>query len=84
MGKTQLNQVKTELKKQLKLKDTDKGFGNLPEPSTHYLMKERSESERKQLLAQMQEMMNHRTVEGFRRGNSAQESFAPDSVARQS
>ena len=51
MGKTQLDLVKTELKKQLKLKDTDKGFGNLPEPSTHYLMKERSETERKQLLA---------------------------------
>ena len=71
MGKTEQEFVQTELKRQLKLQDAGKGFGNLPEPSTHYLMKERTEHERKQLLTYMQEMMSHRTVEGFTRVSSA-------------
>ena len=74
----------------MKLQDTGKSFSNLPEPSKHYLMKERSESERRQLLEHMQEMMSHRTVHGplagagagLSRENSARGSFAPESMAR--
>ena len=54
------------------------------------MMKERSESERKQLLEHMQEMMSHRAVRGplveasarLSRKNSDRGSFDPDSMAR--
>ena len=36
----------------------------LPEPSKGYVMKERSEEERKKLLMNMQELMNHLTIGG--------------------
>ena len=54
----------------------------MPEPGRTYVLKERTEQERKELLTQMQELMNHKRVEGTDGVRGVSEDSSPQITVR--